>query len=159
MKKSLIQKCNQVDDMYEMLAIYEQKVPTADQVKHDDLKEALNNFVEELRLGKEFLADHKVSQIDALQAEINEVNEELMATLRLLHSGMFTDSASSPEEASGELKSILTKIEGIKSVSETYKEFQQVSISLSIFIPTFASLSLPSLHMLYGSYKSAADVY
>lgn len=126
-KKSVIQKCNQVDDMYEMLAIYEQKVPTADQVKHDDLKEALNSFVEELRFGKEFLADHKVSQIDALQAGINEVNEELMATLRTLHSGIFTESATPPEEASAELETILSKIEGLKAASESYKDFQQVS--------------------------------
>lgn len=89
-KKPVIQKASQVDDMYEMLAIYEQKVPTADQVKHDDLKEALTKYVEELRVGKEFLADHKAAQIDTLQTEINDINEELMSTFRTLNSGMLS---------------------------------------------------------------------
>lgn len=87
-KKPVIHKASQVDDMYEMLAIYEQKVPTADQVKHDDLKEALTKYVEELRVGKEFLADHKAAQIDTLQTEINDINEELMSTFRTLNSGV-----------------------------------------------------------------------
>ena len=86
-KKSLMYSGTQVDDMYEMLAIYEQKVPTGDQVKHDDLREALAHFVEELRTGKEFLADHKASQIDTLSTNVQELNEEIMNILRTLHTG------------------------------------------------------------------------
>lgn len=91
-KKSVLDNGGQVDDMYEMLAIYEQKVPTADQVKHDDLREALVSFVEELRTGKEFLADHKASQIDTLTTNVQELNEETMNILRSLHTGLHLSS-------------------------------------------------------------------
>lgn len=47
-RKLLTSQCTQVDDMYESLAAHEQKVPTADQVKHDDLREALANFQAQL---------------------------------------------------------------------------------------------------------------
>ena len=47
-RKLLTSQCGQVDDMYESLAAHEQKVPTTDQVKHDDLKEALATFQNQL---------------------------------------------------------------------------------------------------------------
>lgn len=47
-RKLLTSQCGQVDDMYESLAAHEQKVPTTDQVKHDDLKEALTTFQTQL---------------------------------------------------------------------------------------------------------------
>ena len=37
-----------VHDMYDCLGHYGQKVPTADQVKHDDLQSALQEFLAEL---------------------------------------------------------------------------------------------------------------
>lgn len=47
-RKLLSSQCGQVDDMYESLAAHEQKVPTTDQVKHDDLTEALATFQAQL---------------------------------------------------------------------------------------------------------------
>lgn len=47
-RKLLSSQVGQVDDMYESLAAHEQKVPTADQVKHDDLTEALATFQQQL---------------------------------------------------------------------------------------------------------------
>jgi hypothetical protein len=47
-RKLLSGQVGQVDDMYESLAAHEQKVPTADQVKHDDLTEALATFQTQL---------------------------------------------------------------------------------------------------------------
>lgn len=47
-RKLLTSQVGQVDDMYESLAAHEQKVPTTDQVKHDDLTEALANFQNQL---------------------------------------------------------------------------------------------------------------
>lgn len=47
-RKLLSGQVGQVNDMYESLAAHEQKVPTADQVKHDDLVEALTIFQQQL---------------------------------------------------------------------------------------------------------------
>lgn len=43
-RKLITSQASQVDDMFESLAAHEQKVPAADQVKHDDLNEALTEF-------------------------------------------------------------------------------------------------------------------
>lgn len=47
-RKMLTQICTQIDEMYESLAAHEQKVSTVDQVKHDDLTEALTQFQQQL---------------------------------------------------------------------------------------------------------------
>jgi hypothetical protein len=47
-RKMLAATTSQIDDMYESLAAHEQKVPTADQVKHDDLMEAMATFQQQL---------------------------------------------------------------------------------------------------------------
>ncbi|CAD7701708.1 unnamed protein product [Ostreobium quekettii] len=138
-KKSVLDNGGQVDDMYEMLAIYEQKVPTADQVKHDDLREALVNFVEELRTGKEFLADHKASQIDTLTTNVQELNEETMNILRSLHSGMCMEPESDAVEVVSHLEEILHKMEEIRALSETYIEYQKM---FDLTPDDFTSLSM-----------------
>lgn len=40
-KKTVLAAGAQVDDMYDMLAAYDQKVPTKDSVQHDDLRESV----------------------------------------------------------------------------------------------------------------------
>lgn len=47
-RKSVAGTASQIDDMYESLAANDQKVPTADQVKHDDLLEAMETFGQQL---------------------------------------------------------------------------------------------------------------
>jgi dynein heavy chain len=49
-RQQLTSQCAQVDDMYESLAAHEQKVPTKDQVKHEDLTNELANFQNQLVL-------------------------------------------------------------------------------------------------------------
>ena len=51
-KKQVLGQAALVDDMYDMLAAYEQKVPMGDQVKHDDLREAASNLAAELQVGR-----------------------------------------------------------------------------------------------------------
>lgn len=40
-KKQVLAAAGQVDDMYDMLAAYEQKTPTADQVRSDEVTKSL----------------------------------------------------------------------------------------------------------------------
>lgn len=86
-KKSVLAAVAQVDDMYDMLAAYEQKVPYQDAVKHDDLREAATTFVTELTSGKEFMADHKEGQMESLAANIARTHEELAAINASLNKG------------------------------------------------------------------------
>lgn len=47
-RKTVEASASLVDNMYESLAVHEQKVPTADSVKHDDLVEAVEEFTYQL---------------------------------------------------------------------------------------------------------------
>ncbi len=63
------------------------QIPTTDAVKHDDLREASGTFVTELTSGKEFMADHKVEQMEALEANIARTHEELASIMTSLNKG------------------------------------------------------------------------
>lgn len=57
------------------------------QVKHDDLREASVAFMQELSLGKEFVADQKQVQINTLQSNTAAMREELTGILASLGQG------------------------------------------------------------------------
>lgn len=86
-KKAVLAAAQQVDDMYDMLAAYDQKVPTKDSVQHDDLRDSTQQFVAELTTGKEFIADHKANQVENLVASVNSVNDEVLTLMSSLHQG------------------------------------------------------------------------
>lgn len=56
-------------------------------MRYDDLKEAVASFIEELKHGKEFIADHKHSQIEKLQSNVQSINEELVEIYKSLNKG------------------------------------------------------------------------
>ncbi|KAK9828903.1 hypothetical protein WJX72_002692 [[Myrmecia] bisecta] len=123
-RRQVLQEASTVDDMYDMLSVYEQKVPIADQVKHDELRDAAARLMEELQAGKEFLADHKTEQIGTLETAVAGVNEELLGMLSNLHQGIFIDPETPPAEAVNELEQILERITELKAAAETYAGYQ-----------------------------------
>ncbi|KAJ9534885.1 hypothetical protein QJQ45_029552, partial [Haematococcus lacustris] len=123
-KKAVLAAASQVDDMYDMLSAYEQKVPTGDQVKHDDLREAANQFVQELSAGKEFIADNKHAQQDTLAENIKALNEELVTLSFSLTQGDYINADADPEQVVADLDGVMTHIEELKAASETYKEYE-----------------------------------
>ena len=72
------------------------EIPTAEQVKYDDLREVVHTFVGELKSGKEFIADHKETQAIRLQSRVRTANETLMHIYRSLQHGK---GIRSPSEA------------------------------------------------------------
>lgn len=66
-RRSLMKEASLVDDMYDTLAVYEAVVPPMDQVRHDDLREAIVAHETQLLAGKEFIADFKADQVRARQ--------------------------------------------------------------------------------------------
>ena len=84
------------------------------QVKHDDLKEAAQHYVEELVAGKEFIADQKGSQLDALSTGIRSVNEELASSLVSLQQGEFVDPEAPPAEVVNDLEQLQARLQALK---------------------------------------------
>ena len=84
------------------------------QVKHDDLKEAAQRFVEELAAGKEFIADHKPAQTEVLDAGIKTVQEELASLLGSLHEGLYVDAGSPPADVVNALEQLQERLAQLK---------------------------------------------
>ena len=83
-------------------------------MKHDDLKEAAQHYVEELVAGKEFIADQKGSQLDALSTGIHSVNEELASSLASLQQGEFVDPEAPPAEVVNDLEQLQARLQALK---------------------------------------------
>ena len=84
------------------------------QVKHDDLKEAAQRFVEELSAGKEFIADHKPAQTEVLDAGIKTIQEELASLLGSLHEGLYVDAGSPPADVVNSLEQLQERLAQLK---------------------------------------------
>ncbi|KAG2501733.1 hypothetical protein HYH03_000233 [Edaphochlamys debaryana] len=123
-KKAVLAAAAQVDDMYDMLAAYEQKVGTQDAVKHDDLREAATTFVTELTTGKEFMADHKEGQLEALANNIARTHEELAAINATLNKGDYINPDADAETVLSDLEGVLSQMRDLATACDTYKEYQ-----------------------------------
>ncbi|GLC47993.1 hypothetical protein PLESTB_000047400 [Pleodorina starrii] len=125
-KKQVLAQCAQVDDMYDMLAAYEQKISTQDAVKHDDLREASNTFVTELTSGKEFMADHKFTQMEALAANITRTHEDLANIMASLNKGDYINPDADAETVLVDLEGVLSQLRDLSTACDTYKEYQML---------------------------------
>eukprot|EP00798_Chlamydomonas_sp_ICE-L_P012761 gene12761-16012_t len=112
--------------MYDMLAAYEQKSPTQDQVKHDDLREVLAVFIQELSLGKEFIADHKDNSMDTLKRNVEELKEELMAITSSCSMGDYVDPDADPEVVVTDMEAMLERVKELNKACETYQGYQRL---------------------------------
>lgn len=83
-------------------------------MKHDDLKEAAQRFVEELSAGKEFIADHKPAQTEVLDAGIKTVQEELASLLGNLHEGLYVNADSPPADVVNALEQLQERLAQLK---------------------------------------------
>ncbi|KAG2451278.1 hypothetical protein HYH02_003884 [Chlamydomonas schloesseri] len=125
-KKAVLASVAQVDDMYDMLAAYEQKVPYQDAVKHDDLRESATTFVTELTTGKEFMADHKEGQMESLATNIARTHEELAAINASLNKGDYVNPDADAESVLADLESVLSQLRDLSTACDTYKEYQML---------------------------------
>ncbi|KAG1661620.1 hypothetical protein FOA52_002850, partial [Chlamydomonas sp. UWO 241] len=125
-KREVVGAAAVVDDMYDMLAAYEQKVPTSDQVKHDDLREAASRFTDELSNGKIFLADFKSTQQETLKANATALNEELASITASLLEGDYIDPDAEPETVVEDLEQVLAHVRELGGTAEQYKEYQKL---------------------------------
>lgn len=85
-----------------------------DQVKHDDLKEAAQSFMDELSAGKEFIADHKAEELVSLEGNIREVNDDLLNILGSLHQGIYINPETNPVDVVQDLEGVLERVAQLK---------------------------------------------
>eukprot|EP00854_Cymbomonas_tetramitiformis_P002484 gene2484-3228_t len=138
-KKAALTEAQVVDEMYELLTSYEMKVPTSDQVKLDDLHEAVDMYKELLDEADVFIEERKQGMMATLDKNITNLNEELLAVLGNLHSGSFVEPESDPAEVVAELELIRNSIANMRQKSETYQGYQKL---FNMTVDDFSNLAL-----------------
>ncbi|UPR05068.1 heavy chain of dynein [Chloropicon primus] len=123
-RKQILAESNMIDDMYDMLNLYEMKIPMKDQVALDDLHENVSAFKTALDDVAEFIEENKANNITTLNDEIVEMNESLLAMLAELHGGSYIDPESEPETVLKDLAEVAAAIDERSRRAETFRHYQ-----------------------------------
>eukprot|EP00304_Pavlova_gyrans_P012708 CAMPEP_0206041750 /NCGR_PEP_ID=MMETSP1466-20131121/6142_1 /ASSEMBLY_ACC=CAM_ASM_001126 /TAXON_ID=44452 /ORGANISM="Pavlova gyrans, Strain CCMP608" /LENGTH=4121 /DNA_ID=CAMNT_0053416453 /DNA_START=38 /DNA_END=12403 /DNA_ORIENTATION=- len=126
--KSLNASARSVSDMYELLEEYfpNLKIPTADEVKRDDLEEAKKEFGNVFEEALASVEDRKPKHMETLDQYIAKANEELLGILASLHSGDYMDPTQDPKQVLEKLDTVREELDGISERAETYADYQRI---------------------------------
>jgi dynein heavy chain len=126
--KSLMLKARAVTEMYDLLEEYfpNIKIPTADEVKRDDLEEAKKAYGEVLEQAQAAVDDKKPKWMDTLDKSISTLSEDLLSILASLHSGDYMDPEMDPKLVLEKLDAVREELDTISEKAETYAEWQRV---------------------------------
>ena len=125
-QKAFMAKAASVDEMYALLAGVDMKVPTADQVKLDDLHEAIGDFTTALAGAEAFIGARKQGMMATLDKNINATNEEMLAVLGNLHSGIYVDPEADAVEVCADLEELLELLATTKARAEVFADYQRL---------------------------------
>jgi dynein heavy chain len=114
-----------VNEMYDLLDAYEVKIPAADAVKKDDLKEAREALA--LRTGEaDNASDGKMGQMTAtLEKSISNLNEDLVGISVGLADGDYVDPTVDPKLVLERLQSVQEQMVAINEKAEGFKTMQE----------------------------------
>ena len=125
-RKQILSESNMIDDMYDMLNLYEMKIPMKDQVALDDLHENVSSFKSALEEVADFIDENKANNITTLNDEIVELNESLLAMLAELHGGSYINPESEPESVLKDLSEVAAAIEERSLRAQTFRHYQML---------------------------------
>jgi dynein heavy chain, axonemal len=128
----------QVNEMYDLLEMYEVKVPAADAVKKDDLKEARDKLTEQTGSADGAVGEKMEQMVATLNKSIANLNEDLVSIMASLSTGDYVDPTVDPKvvlerlhATKEQMAAIAEKAEGYKAMQETFKqppqEFKQLN--------------------------------
>ncbi|KAJ1639268.1 dynein heavy chain, N-terminal region 2-domain-containing protein [Pavlovales sp. CCMP2436] len=113
--------------MYDLLEEYfsNLKIPTADEVKRDDLEDAKKHFNEVFEAAVAAVDDKKPKWIDSLEKSIATLSDDLLSILASLYSGDFMDPEIDPKVVLEKLEQVREELETISEKAETFAEWQR----------------------------------
>ena len=150
-RASQVEAATTVDEMYELLKVYEVKVPTKDQVVTDDLTDAVAVYATNMESANSYIEERKQSMMTALDQNITATNDELLAILGNLHSGVVVEPDNDPAKMVGELETIQASIDDL---AEKVQQFQSYQKTFHMPVDDFSNL-----HMTDKECKARAAVW
>jgi len=118
-------RASQVNEMYDLLDKYEVRIPSQDQVKKDDLKEARERFASVTGEADGAVEQRMPAMTVSLDRSISKLNEDLMATFTTLHTGEFVDPVCDPKVVLERLSEVRTQLEAMSEQADGYKQMQE----------------------------------
>ncbi|GIL57271.1 hypothetical protein Vafri_12526 [Volvox africanus] len=115
-----------VISMYEMLTEYGGKVPPADQVTLDDLKEVVAGFHRALGEAATWVDERKPAMVHALGKAIRDVVDRLQDLFHELRSGKYDDIGSSPASVLQQLSAATDAFTLISEKASRYRGYEEL---------------------------------
>ena len=110
-RKAVLAEASVVDEMYSLLSAYEVKIPTDEQIKLDDLHDAVLKYGDSIEAADSFIEENKSSVMLELDRQVTSINEELINILGLLHSGKYLILVSDLLSRNERITEIRTRLE------------------------------------------------
>jgi len=125
-KKQSLMDASVIDDMYELLAAYEVKIPTNDSVKLDDLHDIINTFEDSIEGADLHTATYRLEKMEDLESQVSLISDELMTILATLHTDLYLLPTSNPKEVVESLTIINDRIQEIVELVSRYQSYQRL---------------------------------
>ncbi|KAG2436335.1 hypothetical protein HXX76_006644 [Chlamydomonas incerta] len=125
-KDAIERQYNIVLNMYEMLIEYGGKLPPADQVALDDLKEVVAGFHRALSEASTWVDERRPAMTHALSKAIRDVVDRLQDMLRDLRSGKYDDAGAAPADVLAQLASTTELFESISEKAARYRGYEEL---------------------------------
>ncbi|KAI5062354.1 hypothetical protein GOP47_0022893 [Adiantum capillus-veneris] len=155
-RKAVLAEASVVDEMYSLLSAYEVKIPTDDQIKLDDLHEAVQKYGDSIEAADFYIEEKKGSMKADLDRQVNTINEELINILGILHSGKYLMPESDPKEIVAELLLISDRISEIRARLETCRGYQKL-FQMAIDDLSNLMMTEKEYNMRYGVWRALND--
>jgi len=117
-------EARRVDDLYALLTHHGARVPEADRLAVDDLKELLAAFDRSFAESTAFVEDQRADKVVQLEAEIVDVFDSLGDVMGELRSGAFDDASGSAADVSARLGDLGATFDGLRTRAEAYERYQ-----------------------------------
>jgi dynein heavy chain, axonemal len=118
----------QVDQMYNLLRQYDVKVPSEDQVLHEDLHERQQEYRREIDAALAYKESKMNEMVAAVSTNIGKLQEQITGIVSRLEDDLFieTDQFDDPERVLEELGALGQRMESADQLAKNYAGYQRM---------------------------------
>jgi dynein heavy chain len=127
-EKSLFKATSQVDQMYNLLQVYEVKVPSEDLVLHEDLHDRQQEYRKEIEVAQSYRDSKLPEMIGTVETNISKLQEQITGLGLRLDDNTFieTEHFADSERVLEELAQLGSRLDSADQLAKTYGTYQKL---------------------------------
>lgn len=127
-EKSLFKATSQVDQLYNLLQLYEIAVPPEDLVLHEDLHERQGEYRKEMEAALAYKEAKQSEMVTNVDANIYKLQDQIVSLIARFDDPLFVDIGSFDDAGRvvDELNQLNNKLDNIDQLSKTYGGYQRL---------------------------------